>query len=241
MVAAPAITGSVVPADLAAAVAPAVDTLAAQAASAAAAAAVREITQAAVAGFGAGSGGSAAAGSSSGGGGGLGAGGAVFVQQGGSLTIGSGSETGGSVTGGTGGGGVSAGTGGSALGSGIFVQNENNAASVLTFTPALAQSVTIGDVITDMMGSGAGSGQAAVLMSGAGTLILGGRNSYTGTTTIDAGTVDLTGDTSLLTGGISDNSELVFGQTAASSFSGVISGSGGVSQNGSGRIDAVRR
>ena len=111
------------------------------------------------------------------------------------------------MAGGAGGSGVDPGSPGSALGSGIFIQNENNAASVLTFTPALAQSVTIGDVITDMMGSGAAFGQAAVLMSGAGTLILGGQNSYTGATTINAGTVDLTGDTSLLTGGISDNSK----------------------------------
>ena len=148
-----------------------------------------------------------------GGGGGLGAGGGIFVEQGGSLTIGSGSVSGGSVTGGTGGsaadftnGGpeliapedLHPGTSGSAFGSGIFFQGQN----VLTFSPASGQTLTISDVIADEVGSGGtinpNTGfdiypdhQAALDMEGAGTVVLGAANTYSGGTTIGHGTLDL--------------------------------------------------
>jgi Hint domain/Passenger-associated-transport-repeat len=118
------------------------------------------------------------------GGGGLGAGGNVFLQQGGSLTIDSGSLSGGSVQGGSGG------NAGSAFGSGIFLQGNES----ITFAPGAGQTLTISDNIADQSGSGGTASEAsagAVVINGAGTVVLSGTNSYTGGTTIDAGTLDL--------------------------------------------------
>jgi hypothetical protein len=123
-----------------------------------------------------------------GGGGGLGAGGDIFVQQGGSLTIEGGSLSGGSVAGGAGG---STGAGsGSAYGSGIFIQGNQT----ITFAPPSGQALAIGDVIADQSGSGgsgSNAGTGSVTVNGAGTVVLSATNTYTGGTTLEAGTLEV--------------------------------------------------
>jgi len=124
------------------------------------------------------------------GGGGLGAGGAIFVQQGGGLRFGTGSVSGGSVRGGMS---YYGGTNGSAFGSGLFIQGNQQ----VTFAPALGQTLMISDVIADQTGSthqGGSSqdgtpfgGSGSVLIDGAGTVVLAADNTYTGGTTIEAG------------------------------------------------------
>ncbi|WP_157860971.1 Ig-like domain-containing protein, partial [Bradyrhizobium viridifuturi] len=119
----------------------------------------------------------------------LGAGGTVFVQEGGSLTIKGGSLSDDSgfnaVAGGTNGSGQASGSG---FGSGIFIQGNNN----LNFTPASGQTLTVGNDIADQSGNGgtgANAGVGGLAISGGGTVILGGNNSYTGNTTLSgAGT-----------------------------------------------------
>nr|WP_283812822.1 Ig-like domain-containing protein [Bradyrhizobium tropiciagri] len=141
-----------------------------------------------VGGFGGGNGGTAGNGAP-GGGGGLGAGGTVFVEQGGSLTIKSGSLSNDSgfdaVKGGTNGIGQAS---GSAYGSGIFIQGNNN----LSFAPGSGETLTIANDIADQTGSGgtaANAGSGGVAISGGGTVVLGGNNSYTGNTVVSgAGT-----------------------------------------------------
>ncbi len=113
----------------------------------------------------------------------MGAGGAVFVQQGGSLTILAGSLSGGSVSGGAG---SNGGTAGSAFGSGIFIQGSDH----LTFAPASGQTLTIADVIADQSGSG-GTGAGSVILTGAGTVVLSATNKYSGGTTLRGGTLSL--------------------------------------------------
>jgi autotransporter-associated beta strand protein len=118
------------------------------------------------------------------GGGGLGAGGAIFVEQGGGLTIAGGvTDSGGSVAGGTGA------NNGSAIGSGIAGQG----ALTVTLMPAAGETTTIGDVIADA------GGPVSLDMKGQGTVVLTGADSYSGSTTIEAGTLKLT-DTSNLSG-----------------------------------------
>ncbi|MCC8959499.1 hypothetical protein H8B02_40680, partial [Bradyrhizobium sp. Pear77] len=119
-----------------------------------------------------------------GGGGGLGAGGAVFVQQGGSLTIKGGSLSNDSgfnaVAGGTNGIGQAS---GSAYGSGIFIQGNSN----LSFAPGSGQTLTVANDIADQSGNGgtgANAGVGGLVISGGGTVILGGNNSYTGNTAV---------------------------------------------------------
>jgi fibronectin-binding autotransporter adhesin len=149
-------------------------------------------------GFGGGTGGTGGvirSGSDGGGGGGLGAGGAIFVQDGGSLTIaGAFSVNGNSVSGGAGGTSTAGGNGasGSAFGSGIFLQGNGT----LTFSPGAGDTQTIADVIADQTGSsgtGANAGSWGVTVSGGGTLVLSGANTYTGATTVTAGALALTG------------------------------------------------
>ncbi len=125
-----------------------------------------------------------------GGGGGLGAGGDIFVQQGGSLTIEGGSLSGGSVTGGAGTGvtgfGSLKGGNGSAYGSGIFIQGNQS----ITFAPPADQTLTIDDVIADQSGSGgtdANAGAGALTVDGAGTVVLDATNTFTGGITLESG------------------------------------------------------
>ena len=123
------------------------------------------------------------------GGGGLGAGGGVFVQSGGSLTVAGGVGFASNAV--AGGAGAYA---GSALGSGIFGQGT----VTVTLTPALATVSTIADDIADMGGNSGGA--LALVASGAGLTRLSGTLSYVGSTTVQAGTLEITGDASALGG-----------------------------------------
>jgi autotransporter-associated beta strand protein len=111
-------------------------------------------------------------------------GGAIFVQQGGRLTLaGPLTINGGTVTGGTGN------QNGSAFGSGLFLQGNG---ITLAFAPAAADAQTISDVVTDQTGSGgtgANAGAGVLALTGAGSLTLTGANTYSGGTTISAGTL----------------------------------------------------
>lgn len=125
-------------------------------------------------------------------GGGAGMGGAVFVEEGGTLNIGgSFSVDGGSVQGGT----SSNASNGEGFGSGFFMQGSGT----LNFTPGTGQTQTISDAIEDEAGVIAGGyvapagfgpgGQWRLNKTGDGTLVLTGTNTYTGNTTVDAGTL----------------------------------------------------
>ncbi len=91
-------------------------------------------------------------------------------------------------------------------------------------------SLTVGNTI---------SGSGGVTKQGAGTLTLIGNNSYSGTTTISAGTLQVgSGGTAgtLGLGGITDNSALVFNRSDSITVSSDISGSGTLTQQGSGTL-----
>ena len=145
-------------------------------------------------GFGGGHGGdnTTGIGTDRGGGGGLGAGGAVFVQEGGQVTIGAGTEAGGSVTAGAAGSAGDA-TAGSAFGSGIFLQGDQT----LMLAPGADQVLTIADVIADQTGSGgtganAGAGGLRVGQANvAGTVTLSATSSFTGGIALKGGTLVL--------------------------------------------------
>ncbi|HLA63102.1 MAG TPA: autotransporter-associated beta strand repeat-containing protein, partial [Rhodothermales bacterium] len=137
-------------------------------------------------GFGGGTGGSLPGGLSSGGGGG-GMGGAVFVMAGGQLTLdGTLTVSGSAVSAGAGGSTGTPGAAGGAYGAGLFLAGNGT----LTFAPAIGQTQTVHDAIADQNGSG-GTGPTAgvwgLAMSGEGTLVLAGANTYSGPTTVSAG------------------------------------------------------
>jgi fibronectin-binding autotransporter adhesin len=80
------------------------------------------------------------------------------------------------------------------------------------------------------------SGTGSVIQAGTGTTILTGTNSYTGGTTITAGTLQLGdgGATGSILGNVANNGVLVFDRSNVLTFGGVISGAGSVAQIGTG-------
>lgn len=96
------------------------------------------------------------------------------------------------------------------------------------FDVANSQTGTISGVIAD------GATPGVLEKDGGGTLILTGANTYSGGTTVSAGT--LQGNSTSLQGNITDNATLAFNQGGDGSFAGVISGTGALSKTGSGTL-----
>jgi autotransporter-associated beta strand protein len=145
-------------------------------------------------GFGAGNGESGSIAAA--GGGGLGAGGDIFVQVGGHLTIEGGELSSGSVASGTA---DFAGGVGSAYGAGIFIQGNQS----ITFAPLAGQTLSLYDPIADEPGSDLAqttTGPGSVVIDGAGTVQLYADNTYTGGTEVEEGTVSIITGNELGTG-----------------------------------------
>jgi fibronectin-binding autotransporter adhesin len=80
------------------------------------------------------------------------------------------------------------------------------------------------------------SGAGDVVQSGTGTTVLTATNIYTGGTTITAGTLQLGngGANGSIVGNVADNGTLAFNRSDVYTFGGLVTGTGGVSQLGSG-------
>jgi autotransporter-associated beta strand protein len=138
-------------------------------------------------------------GAGGGGAGGAGLGGAIFVMTGGSLTV-AGTLAINSDTA-SGGAGAGSSSGGGSFGSGIFYQGTDGTTSTLSFG---AGNQVVSNVIADYSGSGGidpsggtnvadQGGNLALIKTGGGTLILSAANTYTGSTTVAAGTLEVDG------------------------------------------------
>jgi autotransporter-associated beta strand protein len=86
--------------------------------------------------------------------------------------------------------------------------------------------------------SGVISGTGSLRKLGTGVLILGGENSYSGGTTIDAGTLQIGGGATggSVMGDVINNAQLTFNRSSATSYGGAISGSGSVVKTGTGTL-----
>ncbi|WNL44325.1 autotransporter outer membrane beta-barrel domain-containing protein [Dyella sp. BiH032] len=84
--------------------------------------------------------------------------------------------------------------------------------------------------------AGTVSGAGTVVQQGTGTTVLTAANTYTGGTTITAGTLQLGngGANGSIAGDVTDNGTLAFDRSDTYAFGGLISGTGGVTQLGSG-------
>ncbi|MBV8899999.1 MAG: autotransporter-associated beta strand repeat-containing protein, partial [Verrucomicrobia bacterium] len=82
------------------------------------------------------------------------------------------------------------------------------------------------------------SGTGSVQQIGTGTAVLTANNTYTGGTTISAGTLQLGagGTTGSIVANVTDNAALIFDHSNAITFPGVISGTGSVTQAGTGTL-----
>ena len=78
------------------------------------------------------------------------------------------------------------------------------------------------------------SGSTGLTKSGSGTLTLSAANTYTGGTTITAGT--LQGTTSSLQGGITNNAAVIFDQSTSGTYAGAMSGTGSFEKKGIGTV-----
>jgi outer membrane autotransporter protein len=159
-----------------------------------------------VGGFGAGNGGNNSQGD-----GGSGLGGAIFVREGGTLTV---------LNSNTNSNGVSAGSGaisGQAAAEDLYLMSGVNA--------------QFGGTTNAYSGSIAGAGS---LIQNAGVTTLTGANSYSGGTTVSGGR--LVGNTDSLQGTISNNSETRFTQSFDGSYNGPITGTGELQKYGAGNL-----
>src|SRR5262249_40311442 len=116
------------------------------------------------------------------------------------------------------------------------LQNLTGSGIVSSSTASSIISVGAGNfsgVMTD-----SGSGVLALKKIGTGTLTLSGTNTYSGSTTISAGTLQIgtCGTTGSVAGNITDDAALVFNRSDALTYGGVISGTGSVTQAGSGTL-----
>jgi len=86
--------------------------------------------------------------------------------------------------------------------------------------------------------AGSITGSGSVQKLGAGVLSLTGTNTYSGLTTVSAGTLSIGGGgiTGSITGNIVDNATLVFNRSDALTYAGSISGAGAVVKQGSGKL-----
>ncbi len=94
------------------------------------------------------------------------------------------------------------------------------------------------DAATTLTHSGALSGAGALTKSGDGTLIQSGNNSYTGGTTISAGTLQIGagGTTGAISGNVTNNSSLVFNRSDDLTYAGDFSGTGSLTKLGAGTL-----
>ena len=126
---------------------------------------------------------------------------------------------------------------------GTFNLNSTNQ-SIGTLSGAGSGVVTLGTASlttqsnSDSEFDGVISGTGSLTKSGSGMLTLTGTNTYSGTTTITAGTLQIGAGatTGSIAGNIIDDAALAFNRSDAATYTGAISGSGTVTQSGSGTL-----
>ncbi|MFO0899488.1 MAG: autotransporter-associated beta strand repeat-containing protein [Pirellulales bacterium] len=124
---------------------------------------------------------------------------------------------------------ASSNTGGTRVSGGVLQGNTTS----LQGDIANNANVTLSQTTTGTY-AGIMSGTGSLTKAGTGTVTLSGANTYSGGTTISAGT--LQGDTTSLQGDIVDNATVNFNQATAGTYTGNISGTGAIVKQGAGTL-----
>ena len=120
-------------------------------------------------------------------------------------------------------------TGGTTVSSGTLQGNASSLQGEI-----VNNSTVVFDQSTSGTYSGVMSGSGALTKQNSGTLVLTGANTYSGGTTVSAGS--LQGNTTSLQGAIINNSQVVFDQATDGTYSGVMSGSGSLTNQNPGTL-----
>ncbi len=116
------------------------------------------------------------------------------------------------------------------------LSNDGSGALTLSGAMAITNTGTLGGSFSGAANriSGVVSGAGTLAVNTAGTWMLTGNNTYTGGTTISAGTLQLGngGATGSIVGDVTNNAALVFDRSDALTFGGAISGTGTVTKRG---------
>jgi autotransporter-associated beta strand protein len=120
-------------------------------------------------------------------------------------------------------------SGGTTISGGTLIGTASSLQGDIANSAALVFDQTIAGAF-----SGAISGSGSLTKTGAADLRLVGTNSYSGGTTVSAGS--LTGDSASLQGAITNNATVVFDQAAAGTYGGAMSGSGSLTKTGVGAL-----
>ncbi|WP_279387970.1 choice-of-anchor U domain-containing protein [Thiobaca trueperi] len=110
---------------------------------------------------------------------------------------------------------------------------------VLTDAGTIANDITVSGAATISNSdavtlSGVISGSGILTKTGAGNLTLAGANTYSGGTTVSSGT--LIGTSTSLQGAMTNNATVEFAQAADGTYSGIMSGTGGLTKTGAGTL-----
>jgi autotransporter-associated beta strand protein len=122
---------------------------------------------------------------------------------------------------------------------GILVGSSTSLVGNITFAPVSGSSANVTfNQLANGVYNGLITGDGSLTKTGSGTLVLTADNTYTGTTTIDAGMLQVSnaGTTGMVSGNIVNNGTLAFNRTDSVTYDATISGSGGVAQMGSGTL-----
>lgn len=127
-------------------------------------------------------------------------------------------------------------TGGTTVSAGVLQIGDGGTSGALT-GDVLNNSVLAFNRIDHQHYAGNVGGNGVLVQGGSGTTVLTGTNSYTGGTAILSGTLQIGdgGSAGSITGQVHDDGTLAFNRSDSVIFSGDISGSGALVQNGAGR------
>jgi len=129
-------------------------------------------------------------------------------------------------------------TGNTVINNGLLqLGNGGTTGSIASPTIIVDTAGTLGFNRSDTMTlNGTISGAGNVAQSGTGTTVLTATETYTGGTTINAGTLQLGngGANGSIVGNVTDNGTLAFNRSDIYTFGGLVSGTGGLTQDGSG-------